>query len=815
MKVAKNMDSVFANCTSDELDFDLMFDEDDSLIDAVAGVNEAGIPWTGPDPESEYQLDGDASYSEKDAEGSKDVSLPVSGEVGTTGMFKGKSAESQAHDVTPGIKKAIEEGFDLDDLFTESDDQNQNDNNSSSPSNDGDISQNDDHNDNNNNDQNNGNNNQNDNNVKEDYEMGSFYDDDSIAESIIASATGYDAVDEAVNTLCEGSVAIDEAFEASTESLEEKVLEKALDESCILNERNCNSVKNENNDMKNKSGIGDKIKGAFTKDDGSINKGRVAGAAIGTAAAVGTGIAIKHHLDKKKAQKDSQDAQQEAAEFGFYDATAVDEGVKEKVKNFYTNDGKLSKGKIAATAGGALALTGAGVAAVKGIKAQNKKKSEKAQNEAYFLQIGDADIACGEAALCDTDIVLTGSLKEAYDEFRAAERAKHIEEIAMESYLVSENMKSNVKQGHDVLGKNGFRAARKELLDNSSSASSNAGSAKQGIKSKIANSKVGQFAKAPLVTKDADGKSHLTGKAKGIAGAAVAAAALTGAGIAAKKAHDKKKAQGKDDQQTNESVVYYSPYETYYDEAADCLTVAVYPPVAKLEGAKLGLAGEVIPVDESTCYGYENNYMDSVDESVEAVDEEYVFVLDEKASGTDNLTPEQTRKGIKAAANAAVKYMSEPANRRKAAILAAFTAAATGTGMVVGHVVTKKKCEKKQQCQNESYDQLDDIIESVLVENGIKDKLAGVGDKAHTQALKIPGVNKIVDAIDSYTQKCAKEGKANKPKIIAGAIAAALAAIGVTGIVLHGKKKANQHDNNQDATNEAVDAALEAFADPF
>ena len=135
--------------------------------------------------------------------------------------------------------------------------------------------------------------------------------------------------------------------------------------------------------------------------------------------------------------------------------------------------------------------------------------------------------------------------------------------------------------------------------------------------------------------------------------------------------------------------------------------------------------------------------------------------------------------------------------------------------MVVGHVVTKKKYEKNQQAQNESYDQLDDIIESVLAENGIKDKLAGLGDKAHTKALNIPGVNKIVNAIDSYTQKCAKEGKANKPKIIAGAIAAALAVIGVTGIVLHGKKKANQHDNDQDATNEAVDAALEAFADPF
>ena len=131
---------------------------------------------------------------------------------------------------------------------------------------------------------------------------------------------------------------------------------------------------------------------------------------------------------------------------------------------------------------------------------------------------------------------------------------------------------------------------------------------------------------------------------------------------------------------------------------------------------------------------------------------------------------------------------------------------------VVGHVITKKQYDKK--VQNESYEELDDIIESVLTENGIKDKLAGFGDKAHTQALKIPGINKIVDAIDKYVQKCKDEGKANKPKIIAGAIAAALAVIGVTGIVLHGKKKANQCDD-EDATNEAAYAALEAFRSPF
>lgn len=772
MKVAKNMDSVFANCTSDELDFDLMFDEDDSLIDAVAGVNEAGIPWTGPDPESEYQLDGDASYSEKDAEGSKDVSLPVSGEVGTTGMFKGKSAESQAHDVTPGIKKAIEEGFDLEDLVTESDDQDQN--NNSTPSNDGDISQNDD-----NSDQNDGNNNQNDN-VKEDYTMGSFYDDDeSIAESIIASATGYDAVDEAVNTLCEGSVAIDEAFEASTESLEEKVLEKTL-----LDE----GVKDKLSQFYTKTGVKRDENGVVTKYVKAPNGKRIAATAGAAAAAVGTGIAIKKHLDKKKSQKDSQDSQQEAAEFGFYDATAVDEGVKEKVKGAFSKaDGTISKGKVAGAALGAAALTGAGVAAVKGIKAHNKKKSEKAQNESYYLQIGDVDIACGESALCDTDTVITGSLKEGYDAFRAAERAKHIEEIAMESYLVAEAKEDG----------------------------------KQSFVSKAANGVKNAFTKEKTVAQhDKDGNvtkyiAKRVPNAKGVAAAAVGAAALTGAGIAAKKAYDKKKAQGKDDQQTNESVVYYSAYETYYDEAADCLTVAVYPPTAKLEGAKLGLAGEVIPVDESTCYGYENNYMDSVDESVEAVDEEYVFVIDEDANKNilSNLKPSEIKKAIKAASETAVEYMGAHPNVRKAAIAGAF-AAAVGGGALVGHVVTKKKYEKSQ-AQNESYDELDDIIESVLVENGIKDKLAGVGDKAHTQALKIPGINKIVDAIDSYTQKCAKEGKANKPKIIAGAIAAALAAIGVTGIVLHGKKKANQHDNDQDATNEAVDAALEAFADPF
>ena len=47
MKVAKNMDSVFADCTADELDFEAFFDKDDCLIDMVAGLDEAGNYLTG------------------------------------------------------------------------------------------------------------------------------------------------------------------------------------------------------------------------------------------------------------------------------------------------------------------------------------------------------------------------------------------------------------------------------------------------------------------------------------------------------------------------------------------------------------------------------------------------------------------------------------------------------------------------------------------------------------------------------------------------------------------------------------------------
>ena len=57
---SKNMDSVFDQCTEDELDFDVLFDEDDELIDSVEGLKENGEPLTGVDFEELHNTDDEA-----------------------------------------------------------------------------------------------------------------------------------------------------------------------------------------------------------------------------------------------------------------------------------------------------------------------------------------------------------------------------------------------------------------------------------------------------------------------------------------------------------------------------------------------------------------------------------------------------------------------------------------------------------------------------------------------------------------------------------------------------------------------------------
>jgi hypothetical protein len=55
------MDSVFAGSAEDDLEFDTIFDQEDSLIDTVCGCNEAGDPLTGVEFDELHQTDDNAT----------------------------------------------------------------------------------------------------------------------------------------------------------------------------------------------------------------------------------------------------------------------------------------------------------------------------------------------------------------------------------------------------------------------------------------------------------------------------------------------------------------------------------------------------------------------------------------------------------------------------------------------------------------------------------------------------------------------------------------------------------------------------------
>lgn len=143
---AKNMDSVFSGATESDAEFDVMFDQEDSLIDTVNGVNEAGEPLTGVDFDQLHQTDDDATVKDvKDntaddndmgadnPEGTKSSELDdasVEGEVGKESEAdkfhgdaeseyqdgKDKGSEPDPEDIEKTIDKVVE-GTDLDDVL--------------------------------------------------------------------------------------------------------------------------------------------------------------------------------------------------------------------------------------------------------------------------------------------------------------------------------------------------------------------------------------------------------------------------------------------------------------------------------------------------------------------------------------------------------------------------------------------------------------------------------------------------------------------------------------------------------------------------
>lgn len=104
--MSKDMDSVFANCTDKELAFDVMFDSDDSLIDAVAGVDEAGDPVTGPDFVYKEQEELDAlSEADEDTADSSDETE----DQGNTDVEEGCKKESAAPEESTADQTPVDE----------------------------------------------------------------------------------------------------------------------------------------------------------------------------------------------------------------------------------------------------------------------------------------------------------------------------------------------------------------------------------------------------------------------------------------------------------------------------------------------------------------------------------------------------------------------------------------------------------------------------------------------------------------------------------------------------------------------------------
>ena len=152
MGITASMDSVFDNCTEKELDFDTMFDQEDSLIDTVNGVNESGDPLTGVDFAELHQTDDDATPKDvadelgeghdtkngsPDPEGAdeeKSEDNSVKGEVGKESeadKFTKDADENyqkngnedgpkpDAGEVDETIDKAVGEGVDIDTVLDE------------------------------------------------------------------------------------------------------------------------------------------------------------------------------------------------------------------------------------------------------------------------------------------------------------------------------------------------------------------------------------------------------------------------------------------------------------------------------------------------------------------------------------------------------------------------------------------------------------------------------------------------------------------------------------------------------------------------
>ena len=110
-------DSVYDKCAEEELEFDVVFDQEDSLIDTVAGVNENGDPVTGAEGTDEVEVEDNSVKGDlnKDSEADKFVEDSEKEYHEEDDSDKGVDPEC----VTNTIEKEIDSEVDIDDILSD------------------------------------------------------------------------------------------------------------------------------------------------------------------------------------------------------------------------------------------------------------------------------------------------------------------------------------------------------------------------------------------------------------------------------------------------------------------------------------------------------------------------------------------------------------------------------------------------------------------------------------------------------------------------------------------------------------------------
>lgn len=109
-----NYDSVFNNCAEEELEFDCIFDDEDSLIDTVAGVNENGDPVTGAEGTEEVEVPDNSVKGDVDKESEADKFFEDSEEDYQEKKDSDKGVEDT---VSNTIEKEVDSYEDIDDIL--------------------------------------------------------------------------------------------------------------------------------------------------------------------------------------------------------------------------------------------------------------------------------------------------------------------------------------------------------------------------------------------------------------------------------------------------------------------------------------------------------------------------------------------------------------------------------------------------------------------------------------------------------------------------------------------------------------------------